>query len=113
NGMFAAASLVFCALWLDWRRISARFAGAVAAPYVAGAVAWGLYILRAPAEFAAQFGANSANRWGDLLHPLQAIYREFALRYLLHHFLPASGGAFAWMKLTGLLLFAGAIAAVI
>jgi hypothetical protein len=114
NGMFAAASLVFCMLWLDFRRvISVKFAGAVAGPYLAGAMAWGLYIARAPAEFAAQFGANSAHRSGDLLHPLQAVYKEFAERYLLHHFLPPSGGAFAWMKIIGLLLFAGAMAAVI
>jgi len=114
NGMFAAASLVFCMWWLEgWRVVSVRIAGAAAAPYLAGAVAWGLYIARAPAEFAAQFGANSAHRSGSLLHPWRAIYEEFTLRYLLHHFLPDSGGAFAWMKITGLVLFLAAMVAVI
>src|SRR5205085_1440047 len=31
NGMFAAASLMFCTLWLDRRKMSVKFAGAIAA----------------------------------------------------------------------------------
>src|SRR5215831_9256106 len=62
NGMFAAASLMICILWLDLRQISVKLAGVIAAPYVVGMLAWGVYILRAPAEFIAQFGANSSHR---------------------------------------------------
>src|SRR5262249_40380549 len=109
NGMFAAASLMICILWLDLRQVSVKLAGAIAAPYAVGAVAWGAYILRAPAEFVAQFGANSSHRSRALLNPFKAIYDEFVVRYLGHHFLPWYGGPAAWMKVIGLLLFIGAI----
>jgi 4-amino-4-deoxy-L-arabinose transferase-like glycosyltransferase len=113
NGMFAAASLMFCTFCLDLRRVTVRFAGAVALPYAVGATAWGLYILRAPAEFASQFSANAAQRSSELLRPLHAIREEFVGRYLLHHFLPAYTSSFKWVKVTGLLLFLAAIGAMI
>jgi Dolichyl-phosphate-mannose-protein mannosyltransferase len=113
NGMFAAASLMFCTLWLDLRRVTVRFAAAVAAPYAAGGAAWAMYILRAPGDFVAQFGANSAHRSRDLLHPLRAIYEEFVDRYLYNHFFPPHNSAFSWMKVTGLIVFAAAIVAMI
>jgi hypothetical protein len=109
NGMFAAASLMICILWLDLRQISTKLVAAVATPYIVGGLAWGVYILQAPAEFAAQFGANSSHRSRALLNPFQAIYDEFVVRYLIHHFLPWSGGPAAWLKVVGLLMFVGAI----
>ena len=110
NGMFAAASLMICILWLDLRQVSVKLAGAIAAPYVVGMLAWGVYILRAPAEFIAQFGANSSHRSRALLNPFKAIWDEFVMRYLQHHFLPWYGGPAACMKVIGLLLFMGAFA---
>jgi 4-amino-4-deoxy-L-arabinose transferase-like glycosyltransferase len=109
NGIFAAASLMVCTLYLDVRRISVKIVALIGVPYLVGAVAWGLYAMRAPAEFAAQFGANAAHRSRSLLHPLQAIRDEFVQRYLLNHFLPPYNGVFSPLKLAGLLLFIGSI----
>jgi 4-amino-4-deoxy-L-arabinose transferase-like glycosyltransferase len=113
NGIFAAAGIGLCMLWLDLQRISFKLIALTGVPYVVGACAWGLYILRAPADFAAQFGANSVDRSRDLLHPLHGIRDEFVVRYLQQHFMPSYSSPFVMVKLTGLLLFAGATAAII
>jgi 4-amino-4-deoxy-L-arabinose transferase-like glycosyltransferase len=75
--------LVFLTLYWNRRGLRAGHVALAAAPYLAGGLAWGLYILRAPADFAAQFAGN-ANYMGRL-HALTApwigVVREIAIRY--------------------------------
>jgi 4-amino-4-deoxy-L-arabinose transferase-like glycosyltransferase len=113
NGLLASISLLFCAWWMEPTRQLVKIAAIGAMPYAVGGIAWGAYIMRAPGDFAAQFGANSTHRMNALLNPLYAIYDEVFVRYLQRHFLPPSGGALVWMKTIGLLVFGGALAALI
>ena len=113
NGMFASMSLLLCAWWMEPTRVSVRIAAIGAVPYAVGGIAWGAYIMQAPGDFAAQFGANSAHRMAALLNPLRAIYDEFAVRYLLQHFYPDTGNPFVRLKVIGLFVFVGSTAALI
>jgi hypothetical protein len=109
NGLLATASICLCTLWLDLGRVSLRSLVATLMPYLAGGVGWGIYILRAPGDFGAQFGANAVDRGASLLHPWAGIRDEFVVRYLEQHFLPLDAGPVVWLKLTGLILFVASI----
>jgi 4-amino-4-deoxy-L-arabinose transferase-like glycosyltransferase len=111
NGMFAIASLVICTLWLEPLSVAVKMIPLAAAPYIVGGIAWGAYILQAPTEFAAQFGANSFERMNALFNPLRGVYDEFVVRYMLEHFFPLHSSSFAWMKVIGFLVLAGAMVA--
>jgi 4-amino-4-deoxy-L-arabinose transferase-like glycosyltransferase len=78
--------LAILSLWFDARRLLKIGALATAAaPYLAGMAAWGLYIMRDPASFRAQFGGNAASRYDGLLlfkAPWTVIRREVTNRYL-------------------------------
>jgi hypothetical protein len=69
-------------VYRDRARLRIGHAAAIIAPYCAGALAWGWYIARAPADFAAQFSRNAAGRFTGLLHPAAAIRDEIVKRYL-------------------------------
>jgi 4-amino-4-deoxy-L-arabinose transferase-like glycosyltransferase len=53
-------------------------------PYLVFGVAWGVYILQAPALFLTQFFGNAtqSNRMGGFSNPLVALYSEILFRYL-------------------------------
>ena len=69
-------------LYRDRAQLRPSHAAAFAAPYLLGAIAWGLYIAQAPADFASQFSRNAEGRFTGLLHPLAAIRDEIVKRYL-------------------------------
>ncbi|MGO9259619.1 MAG: hypothetical protein ACLQU1_25400 [Bryobacteraceae bacterium] len=56
------AALVVLMLYFDGRRIRFRHVAWAAAPYLAAAAGWGIYIARNPALWWAQFSGNAANR---------------------------------------------------
>jgi 4-amino-4-deoxy-L-arabinose transferase-like glycosyltransferase len=70
----------------DRRRLDLRSLALAATPFLAGGLAWGLYILEDPASFALQFQANLVV--GDrgsgltLAHPLATLWSELDGRYL-------------------------------
>lgn len=102
NGAFAAVALVATMAYLDhkrWREMNVVF---VAAPYVVAIGLWYLYRFQSPAEFSAQFSANTAGRMDDLIAPWRGIWREITGRYLTHYWpLGSIAGKF---KVVGLLL---------
>jgi hypothetical protein len=77
-----------------------------------GAIAWGLYVLRAPADFKAQFGANSVDRSSDLL-PSLGWYPRRIYSVPAAAFLAVVQQSVGVIKLTGLLVFAGAIGSLV
>jgi len=78
--------LAILSLLFDARRLlKIRSLAAAGAPYLAGMAAWGLYIMRDPSSFRAQFGGNAAARYDGLLlfkAPWTVIRREVTSRYL-------------------------------
>ena len=58
NGLLYFAGLVVMMLWFDRGRLRLRHLAYSALPYLVGGVSYGLYVLKAPADFVAQFSAN-------------------------------------------------------
>lgn len=80
-----------------------------APPYLAGALAWGLYIARRPDYFAAQFFSNSQGRFTDLASPLRMLKREILERYLLSYGLAPYSTAAGLSKLAILAFYVGCV----
>ncbi len=89
-GLLFAALLVLLTFHLDRHRLRPGDAGLALLPYVLAAGLWSLYISRAPADFISQFGGNISGfageytrqqRFAGLRAPLQALHREWSLRY--------------------------------
>ena len=87
NGLMTMASLGFLTLYFDARRLRVRHLAA-ALPYAAGTLCWLGYISQAPAQFLAQFAANSSarggSRWAFLTAPWKSLYLELLGRHLAH-----------------------------
>jgi len=90
-GILPFAGLWFLILYFDRSRLRGRFLAIAAVPYLAGAAAWGAYILRNPSAFWAQFSGNvsgiageysGASRLAGLHSPWAAIKAEILVRYL-------------------------------
>src|SRR5450759_5255668 len=69
-------------LYGDWKRIRLRHVLVAAAPYVVGAIGWGLYIMQAPHDFMLQFGGNAAARGLPITDPMAIIHSQIAVRFL-------------------------------
>jgi 4-amino-4-deoxy-L-arabinose transferase-like glycosyltransferase len=106
NGVFASAGLLLTMLWLDRNRIRPLTVALIAAPYLMLGLLWAIYCLRAPAEFAAQFSANSAARGSDVSAPWRGVWREINGRFR-NHFYPEGG--LGKLKITGLLIYMSAL----
>lgn len=81
GGLIGTAALGIAMLWYSEGRFRWWHALAAAGPYLCFAAAWGLYILRAPDIFRAQFFAVSAGRLTAWKQPLQAVVREVGMRW--------------------------------
>lgn len=118
GGYLSFSGIAFLMLYYDRRRLRPAALALAAAPYFAGAVGWGWYILQDPAGFVSQFGTNAKmdNRLGGLTSPLMGIYREITSRYFVAFGLgPHSEGNYGpiWVKSIVLVIyFAGVIGAV-
>jgi hypothetical protein len=67
----------------DWRRLRWIHIPLVAAPYLAGAAGWGMYIRQDLDTFdRIFFGSNVKGRMDGFLHPLSALRSEIVYRYL-------------------------------
>jgi len=67
----------------DWRRLRWPHIAIAAIPYLIGAAGWGMYISHDPVLFRRLFfGASTAGRLNDFLHPFLALKNEILLRYL-------------------------------
>ncbi len=90
-GLLFAALLALLILYLDRRRLRPGDVGLALVPYVLAVGLWSLYIAQAPQEFISQFGGNVSGFAGEYTHqqrfaglraPLEALHREWSLRYL-------------------------------
>jgi 4-amino-4-deoxy-L-arabinose transferase-like glycosyltransferase len=83
NGILYAIDLLLITFWLDRSRWSWRTAMRALLPLALAGLAWGLYILRDPADFLQQFlyNAAAAGRMSDVTSPLRSLYREITVRY--------------------------------
>jgi hypothetical protein len=83
NGVLYLVDFLVLTIWLDRKQWSARLVVLALFPYLAAAAAWGLYILQDPTDFVRQFFFNvyAAGRMSALASPLEAIPREFSMRY--------------------------------
>jgi len=75
-GFYYFVALLYLTFYLDRRSLTWRNVALALIPYVIGAALWGSYILKAPADFLAQFGNNASERSWVLKHPAQALVRE-------------------------------------
>jgi 4-amino-4-deoxy-L-arabinose transferase-like glycosyltransferase len=82
-GYLGVLTQIFVTLYLDRRRLTARLVALAAAPYLAGAAGWGLYILQDPEAFLAQFGTNAkmGGRLNGLRAPWLGVWWEVMGRY--------------------------------
>jgi len=102
-------ALAAVGLCLDFRRFRAVHLPLSLAPFLAGAAGWGLYILRAPSVFAAQFSANAGYRAAALASPFATLAAEITQRYLQYYFWSAHVFALARLKILILLAYFGAL----
>jgi 4-amino-4-deoxy-L-arabinose transferase-like glycosyltransferase len=83
GGIMAFLGLAFFTVYFDRRAVRLHHVALAAAPYLAGAAGWGLYVLEDPAAFRAQFFSAAANRWDGLRDPWGALLFEIRHRYLM------------------------------
>jgi hypothetical protein len=81
GGILAFLDTAVLALYYDRSRLRPRHALAAAAPYVAGALGWGIYLMQDLALARVQFGGNAAGRFDGVLAPLTALRNEILQRY--------------------------------
>lgn len=68
----------------DWNRLRWTHLPLALLPYGIGAAGWGAYILQEPETFKKIFlGSSVSGRTSGILRPLDSLYREFYLRYLV------------------------------
>lgn len=82
-GYLAVAAQVFLTLYLDRVRLTPGVIAVAAVPYLMGGAAWGLYILKDPEAFLAQFGTNAkmGGRLDGIRAPWLGMWHELTWRY--------------------------------
>lgn len=81
GGILAFLDTAVLALYYDRSHLRPRHALAAAAPYLAGALGWGIYLMQDFALARVQFGGNAAGRFDGVLAPLTALRNEILQRY--------------------------------
>jgi hypothetical protein len=82
GGILSFLGMLFLTVYFDRNRLSWRTVAGGAAPYLAGGLAWGLFILQDPAAFFSQYGAQAEGRFAGLLMPVESIRKEIGERYM-------------------------------
>jgi 4-amino-4-deoxy-L-arabinose transferase-like glycosyltransferase len=93
NGILFFAGLVFLMIALDRKRIRFAYLVACSAPYLAGAAAFGFYIMQSPQSFVAQWlwQIRMKSRGNLGFAPVESIRREVVERYVQAYGLGAHG----------------------
>lgn len=115
SGVLAFLCQAILLLYFDRGRLSVRLVALAAVPYVAGAAAWGAYILKDPTAFAAQFGTNAtmSGRLNALHAPWLGVWNELTQRYAGAYGLLSQSGRVSgpvYLKALMLLLYAAGVA---
>jgi hypothetical protein len=109
NGIMSFIGVLFLTVYFDRARLEWRYLAVALAPYLLGALAWGLYILRSPSIFLAQFGNNASDRVPGLVSPWSALKLEITQKYLeAYGFAPYTTGP-AHLKILILLAYVAAV----
>jgi 4-amino-4-deoxy-L-arabinose transferase-like glycosyltransferase len=84
-GILYFCALLFLTFYFDRAKLQWPHLAIAALPYLVGATAWGLYILKDPALFLTQFRGNATHsgRLGVITSPLAALKAEITRRYLV------------------------------
>ena len=105
------AGLVVLTLYRDGRRIRFPQVMAACAPYLLGAIGWGLYIRQAPREFILQFGGNAAGRGVALRDPAALLYGQLVKRFWYMFGMAPDTRGLSHMKVLILAVYAAGILA--
>jgi len=106
-GLLYAALLVLLMLHLDRHRLRPGDIALALAPYLFAGGLWSLYIAQAPADFIRQFGGNVSGFAGEYTHqqrfaglraPLEALHREWSLRYFPAFGFASLGSTGGWFQ---------------
>jgi len=81
GGILAFLDTAVLALYYDRSQLRPRHALAAAAPYLAGVLGWGIYLMQDFALARVQFGGSAAGRFDGVLAPLTALRNEILQRY--------------------------------
>ena len=84
-----------------------------AAPYVVGAIGWGLYIMQAPHDFMLQFGGNAAERGLPLNDPMAILHSQVAVRFLYMFGMAPDTRGFSHIKILILAVYAAGVLGVV
>ncbi len=105
-GIGAFAGLLFLTIYYDRSRLRLSYIALAAVPYLAGAVGWGLYIMKDLPLFLAQFGGNAAGRFLSASSPLEMVRLQIMDRYLYMFGLAPDTKGFSHLKIVILLAYA-------
>jgi hypothetical protein len=108
-----ACGLLALTIYSDRKRIRPRHVLVAAAPYAAGAIGWGLYIMRAPHDFTLQFGGNAAERGLPLNDPMAIIHSQVAVRFLHMFGMAPDTRGFSHIKILILAAYAAGVLGVL
>lgn len=111
GGFLSLVSVGLLALLLDARRIRLRHVALAALPYVAGLLAWGLYVSQDADAFRAQMGSNAAGRLAALAAPWTAMVLEVE-KYATAFGFAGAGWSFQNLRLLPLLAYLAGLAGV-
>ncbi len=107
------AVLLALTLYCDRKRIRLLHVLVAAAPYVAGAIGWGLYIMRAPHDFMLQFGGNAAERGLPLNDPMAILHSQVVVRFLHMFGMAPDTRGFSHIKILILAAYAAGVLGVV
>ena len=105
--------LIALTLYSDWKRIRPRHVLVAAAPYLAGALGWGLYIMQAPGDFMPQFGGNATGRGLPITDPMAIIHSQLAVRFLYMFGMAPDTRGFSHIKILILAAYAVGVLGVV
>ena len=100
-------------VYSDRKRIRIRHVLAAAAPYIVGAIGWGLYIMQAPRDFLAQFGGNAAERGLPITDPMAILHSQIAVRFLYMFGMAPDTSGFSHSKILILAVYAAGVLGVV
>ena len=111
-GFYYFVALAYLMFYLDRGLLTWRNVAPAVIPYGIGAVLWGSYILKAPADFIAQFGNNASERSWVLKHPVQALIAELG-RYQAAYGLSSASPASRRLEIVILLAYVAGVIGVL
>jgi hypothetical protein len=100
-------------LYNDRKRIRIRHVLVAVVPYVAGTIAWGLYIKQAPRDFLAQFGGNAADRGLPITDPMAILHSQITVRFLYMFGMAPDTRGFSHSKILILAAYAAGVLGVV